>query len=432
MEDRNECLIANYPGLIPFECFEKIPEFSKKYICKIKTEETKGTGFFCKIPFPDKDRMIPTLITNNHILNREILYKIDANIQIDIKDNNDIKIINLDKNRMKYTSNKNEYDITILEIKEEDNIKNYLELDERIINDIIEKNNNKNKEFIDETIFIIHYPKNKLSFSCGILKDIFQEKKSNFIHLCATEEGSSGAPILNLNNKVIGIHKGGIYNINNYNQGTFLNDPIKEFIQLNYKTFKNEPTYKNEKIKIISNPPLNKFNEIKNISDGRNELLEPKNKKKNFIKNINENENSNISVELTPNNRVSKNDNLKDKMVLKSENIIFHSPLYRPKKRKSIIFTNELINNYEYDIKYPGNIQLKNKLKEINLSMRINSKDNLISDKIDSNIKYLNQNNKKIEDGKNNHKYNESLDSFYRHSSDIIQKRICEGNCKCQ
>ena len=55
---------------------------------------------------------------------------------------------------MKYTNE--EYDITIIEIKEEDNIKNYLELDDIIINDIL-NNNNKNKEYINETIYIIQY-----------------------------------------------------------------------------------------------------------------------------------------------------------------------------------------------------------------------------------------------------------------------------------
>ena len=50
---------------------------------------------------------------------------------------------------MKYTNE--EYDITIIEIKEEDNIKNHLELDNIIIDDILNNNNNKNKEYIDET-----------------------------------------------------------------------------------------------------------------------------------------------------------------------------------------------------------------------------------------------------------------------------------------
>ena len=49
-------------------------------------------------------------------------------------------------------------------------------------------------------------------------------------HSCPTEFGSSGSPILNLfNNKIIGIHKGS--NINHdYNKGTLLIYPFREFI----------------------------------------------------------------------------------------------------------------------------------------------------------------------------------------------------------
>ena len=61
-----------------------------------------------------------------------------------IKDELDFKKINLN-NRMKYTNK--EYDITIIELKEKDNIKNYLELDDNIINDL-------NEEYIDKTIYI--------------------------------------------------------------------------------------------------------------------------------------------------------------------------------------------------------------------------------------------------------------------------------------
>ena len=101
-----------------------------------------------------------------------------------------------------------------------------------IINDILE-GNNKNKEFKDETIYMIQYPEGKLSVSYGIISKINSEKKYNFYHKCSTKNGSSGSPILNVNNKLIGIHKEG-YN-NKFNIGTFLNEPIKEFIQINYK-----------------------------------------------------------------------------------------------------------------------------------------------------------------------------------------------------
>ena len=234
MEGQKESILRGYPNVISYECTKKIMEQMSKNICKIKIGEEQGTGFFCKIPFPDINNMLSVFITNNHIINDKILYKNNSKININIEEENEIKEINLN-NRIKYTNK--EYDITIIEIKEEDNINNYLELDEIIINDII-NNINKNKIYINETIYIIQYPENKLSVSYGILDNIYEDKKYNFKHKCNTKGGSSGSPILNINNKIIGIHKEG-YN-NKYNKGTFLNYPIKEFILLNYNNKNNE------------------------------------------------------------------------------------------------------------------------------------------------------------------------------------------------
>ena len=99
---------------------------------------------------------------------------------------------------MKYTNK--DYDITIIEIKEEDEIKSFLELDDKIINDIM-NNRDENNDYIDETLYIIQYPEGQLSVSYGILQNIFVDKKYNFNHKCCTRRGSSGSPILNLKNK---------------------------------------------------------------------------------------------------------------------------------------------------------------------------------------------------------------------------------------
>ena len=76
----------------------------------------------------------------------------------------------------------------------------------------------------------MHYPnagEASVSFGCGL------EKINNYDikHKCNTESGSSGGPILNeLNNKVIGFHKGCIkkFGENKYNIGTFLKFPLIE------------------------------------------------------------------------------------------------------------------------------------------------------------------------------------------------------------
>ena len=231
MEGQKESFFEGNSNLITYECTQKIIEQMEKNICKIKIGEEQGTGFFCKIPFPDKNNMLPVFITNNKVLGEELLYKKDAIISINIKTEKDIKKINLN-NRMKYTNN--DYDITIIEIKEKDNIKSYLNLDNKIIDDII-NNDNKNNEYKDKTMYIIQYPKGELSVSYGILDSIYEEQQYNFNHKCSTEGGSSGSPILTLNNKVIGVHKEGNNGNVNLNKGTFLNKPIKDFIQRKYK-----------------------------------------------------------------------------------------------------------------------------------------------------------------------------------------------------
>ena len=238
MEEIKETVLTGYPNIIPFDCTQKIIDQMKKDICKIKIGEEQGTGFFCKIPFPNKDNMLPVLITNNHVINADVLFKENEKFEIKIKEEKNGKEINLN-NRKKYTNK--DYDITIIEIKEKDEIKSFLELDDKIINDII-NNNDENDDYIDETLYIIQYPEGQLSVSYGILQNIFVDKKYNFNHKCCTRRGSSGSPILNLKNKIIGIHKEGT---NKYNKGTFLNYPIKEFIKQNY-TNESENKLKND------------------------------------------------------------------------------------------------------------------------------------------------------------------------------------------
>ena len=213
-----EDILNGYPNVISYECTKKIIEQMEKNIFKIKIGKKQGTGYFCKIPYNNKI----VLMTNNHIIDENI-----KEINIKIKEEKESRIINLN-NRIIYTNK--EYDITIIEMNEEDNINNYLELDDNIINEL-------NEEYIDKTIYIIQYPEGELSVSYGILDNIYIDKKYNFNHKCSTKGGSSGSPILNIkNNKLIGIHKES--NNKKYNRGLFLNYPIKEYLQLNNNKLK--------------------------------------------------------------------------------------------------------------------------------------------------------------------------------------------------
>ena len=92
--------------------------------------------------------MLPVFITNNHLVNEEILNKDSGNIFFRVKEEKEMKKLEF-KNRKKYTNI--EYDITIMESKEYDNIINYLELDNKIIDDII-KNDNSSIDYIDKII----------------------------------------------------------------------------------------------------------------------------------------------------------------------------------------------------------------------------------------------------------------------------------------
>ena len=225
MEVFKERFLYEYPSIIPYDCSKKIFEQMEKNICKIKSEKEIGTGFFCKIPLSNNKKFLPLLITDSHIINKDLLNTKDAKINIKIEEDKNERAIDLN-DRLKYLNEK--YNITIIELKERDNITNFIELDEGIINNIINEDN-LNKKYINETIYMIQYPEGKLSVSYGIIENIFENNKYMFRHKCNANNGSSGSPILNIKNKIIGIHKGGYFN--KYNTGTFLNYPIKEFLQ---------------------------------------------------------------------------------------------------------------------------------------------------------------------------------------------------------
>ncbi len=67
--DAGESYLVGYPNILSYECSIKINEQMQRDICKIILGEVRGTGFFCKIPFPNIDNLLPVFITNNHIIN---------------------------------------------------------------------------------------------------------------------------------------------------------------------------------------------------------------------------------------------------------------------------------------------------------------------------------------------------------------------------
>ena len=218
-----EKVIAGQPNSISLETMKYMMIQMENSVCKLKLKIGAGTGFFCKIPFPDSYNLLPVLITNNHVLNEKDIIEGEV-INLSLNNEKLLYKITIGKDRKVYTSK--EYDITIIQIMPNDglDITSFLDIDERIFQ--------KAQIFNDQSVYLIHYPKgDKVGYSIGTIK-LIEEDSGNIRHLCSTEFGSAGSPIINLSNlKIIGIHKGAIKN-GNFNLGTFMKNPIEDFNKL--------------------------------------------------------------------------------------------------------------------------------------------------------------------------------------------------------
>ena len=210
--------IDNYPESVNKEKTKTIFKQMESCIGKIYTGEGKsGTGFFCCVPYENEEKKV--FITNYHIINEKFIKEKDK-IKLGI-DNDHITIdIPIEKDAKIYLSPEKKNDLVIIEIKNTNNLQKieFLKLDDKLLTE--------NPESIYETknsIYIIQYPR-EVCVSYGIVKKINDNKIQ---HLCWTDKGSSGSPILSLETmKVIGVHKG-CEKIFNYNLGIFLRNPIK-------------------------------------------------------------------------------------------------------------------------------------------------------------------------------------------------------------
>ena len=166
-------------------------EYKSKGNCICKIDGNKaGTGFFCKIKRGEE--LIPVLITNYHVIDDNYM-KQNKYLKFYINDKS--HIIDLNSESKIYSSSNNEYDIIIIRLQDGE-INHYLEIDENIFE-------NSENAYKDEPIYILHFPgadKAKISYGKGIEK----LDEYNIKHLCNTEEGSSGSPILSaITDKII-------------------------------------------------------------------------------------------------------------------------------------------------------------------------------------------------------------------------------------
>ena len=348
LEITQEKYINDSPLPVSIEGIEVILEQMKKCVCKIKKVDETGTGFFAKIPYQFKFKYV--LITNNHILSENDI-QIGKIIKISMNNEKEYKTIKIGDKRLVFT-NKAE-DVTIIEIEEKDNIKNFIEIDERYNQDNIEDRCRK------ESLYILNYPKgDNMKVSFGLLEDI---KNNNLYHLCTTEPGSSGSPIISLKTfKLLGVHIGGCKNTyyNNCNIGLFIKYLIDEF---NKKIKNNLPNIKKNKEKIED--IKKKFEE--NITDEKKskksgkEPNKEKNKKENKVENIINIINNNIAKKTKENkaNEIT----IKYKIDKEGKMKLFGKDFIKNNKNKCIM----IIEGKEEEIKEYINIDKKLKDKNI-------------------------------------------------------------------
>ena len=145
--------IPNQAPPIPVERTEKILDQAKKQLCKIYMSNGDfGSGFFCKIPFPDENHKLNVLFTNNHVLNKDAI-KNGKIIKFSLDNDKIKKEIVIDDTRKTYTSV--ELDTTIIELKPNvDEIDSFLEIDYILFKLSTDKAKEK---YDDKGIYIIQY-----------------------------------------------------------------------------------------------------------------------------------------------------------------------------------------------------------------------------------------------------------------------------------
>ena len=218
----------NLKRYIPIKTYNKLLNISKKSVCFIKAKNSAGTGFLIKLLIPSIKQTIYGLITNNHVIHSDFI-KNNKSFSIYLnqcpEDSDSIDSIHynisLDENYFIFTSEL--IDITFVQLP---NI--YSKNPDFIFLDPCDCNCHNN-----ELIYVFQYPETIFSFATGFIES---SVGYNYFHKASTNVGSSGAPLINKNMKVIGIHKSGLpsKNVNVATNINIVNYAINTLYNKNY------------------------------------------------------------------------------------------------------------------------------------------------------------------------------------------------------
>ena len=156
--------VSNEKGTEDDDAMYQYIEKARNATCQILLNGGNyGSGFFCRIPYTNNNNLLlNVLLTCEHVLTQDIIF---SDNEIKIKVGDAVKNISL-KNRKKW-SNK-EMDYSCIEILEEDEINDFYNLDDIILN-----KNYTNEMYINNKmnhIYVFGIMKKKRGHSSGLIK----------------------------------------------------------------------------------------------------------------------------------------------------------------------------------------------------------------------------------------------------------------------
>ena len=214
---------------------EKLTNDFQKYAIKILLGDSFGTGFFCII-YLDNNKPMPVLFTCYHVLNEDYIEKNQFLYFNFLYNGNNTKgSIDLKIKRIFYLDE--DLDVTIIEIKEEDNldIYSFFEMDNSIILN--------NPNILHHNVYLLHFPSGfeSIQYSQGVISGLI--KNVNFTTDYSTKPGSSGSPIFDYkSNLVIGMHQKAKKE-EKIGSGIILKYAVNKFTKVNKEEINND--YKN-------------------------------------------------------------------------------------------------------------------------------------------------------------------------------------------